>query len=155
MKRELTGKHVLAIAVSAFGVIIAVNLVMAYNAIGSFPGVETKSSYIASQHFDRDRDAQQGLGWQADLAIEGDRAVLRLTDAHGTAIAPEVLRLQLRRPTHQRDDQQPELSPEAPGRWSAPLALAPGNWNADVMAEDDDGVVFRQRLYLNIRRAGG
>lgn len=155
MKRELTGRHVLAIAVSAFGIIIAVNLVMAWNAIGSFPGVETKSSYIASQHFDRDRAAQQGLGWQADLAIEGDRAVLRLTDAHGAAVAPEMLRLQLRRPTHQRDDQQPELSPEAPGRWSAPLALAPGNWNADVMAEDDAGVVFRQRLYLNIRRAGG
>lgn len=155
MARELKGRHVLAISLVAFGIIISVNLVMAYNAIGSFPGLETRSSYISSQHFDRNRAAQQGLGWQAEVRIEGDRVVLRLADDGGAAVTPAALALQIRRPTHQRDDQEPDLSPEAPGRWSAPLALAPGNWNADVIAEAADGTGFRQRLYLNVKRNGG
>ena len=60
---EITGKHVLAITVSAFAVIIGVNVVMAWKAISTFPGLEVKNSYVASQTFDADRAAQQALGW--------------------------------------------------------------------------------------------
>ena len=49
--RELTGKHVLVITVGFFGVIIAVNLLMAYKAISTFPGLEVSNSYVASQKF--------------------------------------------------------------------------------------------------------
>ena len=56
MTKELTGRHVLIITLAAFGVIIAVNLVMAFLAVGSFPGLEVKNSYVASQDFDRERD---------------------------------------------------------------------------------------------------
>lgn len=154
MARELTGKHVLGIALLAFGTIIGVNLVMAYSAISTFPGLETKSSYIASQHFDRQRAAQQTLGWNASLEIEGGRAVLRIVDQQGIGVFPETLALQLRRPTHQRDDIRPVLTPEAPGRWSATADLAPGNWNADIEALDRDGTLFRQRLYLVVGQGG-
>ncbi|MDM7458272.1 MAG: FixH family protein [Paracoccus sp. (in: a-proteobacteria)] len=155
MKRELTGRHVLAIALGAFGVTIIVNLVMAYHAIGTFSGLETRSSYIASQHFDRDRTAQQQLGWQADLRIEGSRAVLRLTDERGAAVTPRELSLLLRRPTSQRDDVTPLLNPEAPGRFSAAVVLAPGNWNADIAATAADGTAFRQRIKLHVPASGG
>lgn len=155
MKRELTGRHVLAIAVTAFGVIITVNLIMAFNAVGTFSGLETRSSYISSQHFDRDRAAQQQLGWQADVRLEGSRAVLRLTDGQGGAVSPQELTLQLRRPTNQRDDLTPPLSPEAPGRYSAEVALAPGNWNADIRATAADGTAFRQRIKLHVPATGG
>ena len=64
---ELKGKHVLGIAVGAFGVIIAVNLVMAYQAISTFPGLEVANGYVASQTFDADRKAQEALGWTAVL----------------------------------------------------------------------------------------
>ncbi|MGP9804186.1 FixH family protein [Paracoccus sp. NSM] len=154
MARELTGKHVLGIALLAFGTIIGVNLVMAYSAISTFPGLETKSSYIASQHFDSQRAAQQTLGWNASLDIEGGRAVLRIVDQQGIGVFPETLALQLRRPTHQRDDIRPVLTPEALGRWSASADLAPGNWNADIEAVDRDGTLFRQRLYLVVGQGG-
>ena len=62
MARELTGRHVLAITLAAFGVIIAVNMVMAVKAVSTFPGLETPNSYVASQRFDRDRAAQAALG---------------------------------------------------------------------------------------------
>ena len=35
---ELTGKHVLGITVGAFTVIIAVNMLMAFKAVSTFPG---------------------------------------------------------------------------------------------------------------------
>ena len=56
MTRELTGRHVLVITLCAFGTIIAVNVFMAVMAVGTFPGLEVKNSYVASQTFDRDRE---------------------------------------------------------------------------------------------------
>ena len=52
MTRPLTGKHVLAITLVAFGVIIGVNVLMAVKAVGTFPGLEVANSYVASQDFD-------------------------------------------------------------------------------------------------------
>lgn len=155
MTRELTGRHVLAITLAAFGLIIGVNLIMAVKAVGSFPGLETKSSYIASQHFQAERDAQQQLGWEAGLRLVEGMLVLTLVDATGAPASPGAIRVQLRRPTHQRDDIELQLIPEAAGRWSAPARLAGGNWNADVTAAAPGGVHFRQRLFLDIEAPRG
>jgi len=150
MIRELRGIHVLAITLAAFGTIIAVNLVMAFNAINSFPGLETRSSYIASQHFQAERDAQERLGWQAELQQDGDRLMLHLNDAAGDGVRPGKLQLLLRRPTHQRGDHQPRLVAEGQGLWRVTTDLEPGNWNADISAETAEGIAFRQRLQLHI-----
>ena len=61
MQRTLTGWHVFAIFVGCFSVIITVNLTLAFQAVNTFPGLVTKNSYIASQSFDADRAAQDGL----------------------------------------------------------------------------------------------
>jgi nitrogen fixation protein FixH len=46
-----TGWHMLGIMVAFFGVIIAVNLTMAYNAIHSWSGLVVQNTYVASQEF--------------------------------------------------------------------------------------------------------
>ena len=46
-ERRLTGRHVLAIAVGAFGIIIGVNLVMAWQAISTFPGLLLTTTVLA------------------------------------------------------------------------------------------------------------
>lgn len=71
MTRELTGRHVLAITLGAFGVIIAVNLLMAFKAVSTFPGLETPNSYVASQVFDAERVAQESLGWTVTPTMTG------------------------------------------------------------------------------------
>ena len=60
---EIKGWHVALWFSMAFGVIIAVNLTLAFNAVRTFPGLEVKNSYVASQSFDADRAAQNALGW--------------------------------------------------------------------------------------------
>lgn len=150
MTRELRGWHVLTITIAAFGTIIAVNLVLAISAVRSFPGLETRSAYVASQQFEAVRAAQEALGWTAVLTVEGDRLDLTLRDRAGQGVMPRTLGLMLRRPTHQQADQHPRLLARADGQWHAQVRLAPGNWNADLTAEAADGTPVRLRLPLYV-----
>ena len=50
-EHPFTGRHMLAVVFAFFGTIITVNLVMAFLATGTFPGLVVKNSYIASQHY--------------------------------------------------------------------------------------------------------
>ena len=92
--KELKGWHVATMFVAAFTIIIGVNLALAFNAVATFPGLETKNSYVASQSFDADRTAQDALGWTVTLRLEGDELHLRFRDKNG-AVAPEILQADL------------------------------------------------------------
>lgn len=153
MARELTGRHVLIITLSAFGVIIAVNLAMAFLAVGSFPGVEVRNSYIASQTFDRDRKAQRDLGWTVRAEHDGANLVIRVVDAAGNPPVLRDLSATVGRPTHRRADVTPAFQAEG-GVYRAPLALAPGNWTIQVTAIAADGTAFRQKLDHNVPDRG-
>ncbi|WP_374421830.1 FixH family protein [Paracoccus sp. (in: a-proteobacteria)] len=145
MARELTGRHVLLITLCAFGVIILVNLVMAVMAVGTFPGLEVKNSYVASQNFDRERAAQQALNWRVTPEYDGREMVLAILDDNGNPAPLRDLSVTVGRPTHQRDDQSPEFTYSG-GLYRAPLVLAPGLWNIHLTATARDGTVFRQRI---------
>lgn len=145
MRRELTGRHVLAITVAAFGIIIAVNVVMAIKAVGSFPGLEVPNSYVASQEFDRERAAQSALGWTVTPAYDGNELTLAIRDAQGLPAPVESLTATVGRPTHKRADQSPDFTHEG-GLFRAALTLEPGIWNIHVVATAPDGTEFRQRL---------
>ena len=67
MTKQLTGRHVLMIFCGAFGIIIGVNLLLAWSAVSTFPGLEVKNSYVASQQFDERKAAQEALGWTAPM----------------------------------------------------------------------------------------
>ncbi|MEO0905776.1 MAG: FixH family protein, partial [Pseudomonadota bacterium] len=69
MTRKFTGYHMLGLMVGGFGIIIAVNLTLAWNAVATFPGIETRNSYVVSQKFEADRAAQNALRWDATASI--------------------------------------------------------------------------------------
>jgi nitrogen fixation protein FixH len=78
MTRRFTGFHMAAILVGFFGVIIAVNAVMATFATRTFGGVVVDNSYVASQsynHWLKDARAQDALGWKPRLGVDADRRV--------------------------------------------------------------------------------
>ena len=83
--RKFTGKHALMVFVGAFGIIITVNLLMAFKAVSTFPGLETKNSYVASQEFDDKRAAQEALGWTVSARATGGLVILSITDQLGRA----------------------------------------------------------------------
>lgn len=150
--RELTGRKVFVITASAFGVIIGVNLLMAYKAISTFPGLEVANSYVASQTFDADRAAQKALGWTLAAAHDSAAAVLELTftDAAGAPAPVGELTVLVGRPTEAVDDIWPVFVSQD-GVFRAPLALGPGKWMLKVEALAPDGTRFHQRRDLFVK----
>lgn len=150
--REITGRHVLMFTVGAFGVIIAVNLLMAWKAISTFPGLEVANSYVASQDFDKRRTEQEALGWTVshDYNPASGRLTLKLTDAEGQPAAIGDIRILLGRTTAAGQDQRPVLIPVG-AAWEADVALADGKWLLKIEALAEDGTLFEQRLDFFVR----
>lgn len=149
-ERKLTGWHVLAIFVTAFAVIIGVNLALAYNAIKTFPGVEVKNSYIASQTFDKRRASQQALGWSVSAEHKGGLLILSIKDPQGRPVQAGKLKVTLGRPTHVKDDREPKFNFDGVA-YVARESLAPGNWNIRMQAKALDGTPFEQRVVFYVK----
>lgn len=147
---ELTGKHVLGITVGAFSVIIAVNLVMAYMASSTFPGLEVKNSYVASQNFDVRRDAQKALGWTLAHSYERGEMKLVFAGPDGSPVDVEGLDVLIGRTTSSRDDVRPAFTLER-GIYKATVDLPAGGWMIKVQAHSKDGVLFEQRDEFSVR----
>lgn len=148
--REITGKHVLIGFVAAFSVIIGVNLVLAVSAVKTFPGLEAKNSYVASQNFDKRRAAQLALGWTVSAELQGEELVLSITDADGPVEVKELNAI-LGRPTQVKDDRTPDFKFNGTA-YVAPMVLADGNWDIRMVAVAKDGTEFRQRVKMHVQR---
>ncbi|MEM1064915.1 MAG: FixH family protein [Pseudomonadota bacterium] len=147
-----TGRKFFFIVASAFGVIITVNFTMAYMAVSTFPGVEARNSYVASQTFDAERKAQLALGWDVGARIEGEMLILTILDSEGAPVEVATLEAIFGRATHVNDDQVPAFTFEN-GAYVAPVEAGPGNWNLRFVATDGEGGKFRQRISLYQRPA--
>lgn len=145
MTREFTGRHAAIIFVSAFAIIIGVNLTLAFSAVNTFPGVEVKNSYVASQTFDTRRQAQQALGWTVTAKETGGLLILSITDETGTPISVQSLDAVLGRATHVNEDQTPDFTFDGTA-YVAKAALNAGNWNIRLTATALDGTPFEQRV---------
>ncbi len=144
---ELKGKHVVAIFISGFGIIIAVNLTLAWNAVQTFPGLVVKNSYVASQTFDADRAAQLALDWDVKAYLQGDNLVLEIAK-DGQAVEPEIISAVFSRATSVRLDQTPDFTFDGTA-FTAPVEAGAGNWNLRLVAHAADGTVFRQRIIVD------
>ncbi len=150
MTKPLTGRKVLAITVSAFAVIFAVNIIMAVKAVSTFPGLEVDNSYVASQIFDAEKKAQDALGWT--LSESHSDGILRLAfrDRDGLPVAVDRLSAVVGRTTESAQDVHPDFAWQN-GDYVAPLPLEPGKWMILLEAYAKDGTRFHQRLDLFVR----
>ncbi len=150
MAAPFTGRKVFAMFAGAFAVIIGVNLLMAYFAIGTFPGMDVKNSYVASQNFDDERAAQLALGWTVNVLYQDHELVVTVVDKAGKPADVAILNAIVGRPTHVRDDQTPQFQQRG-GQFRAPLTLGEGKWNLRLKATALDGTKFHQRLDFMVK----
>ncbi len=150
MGKPLTGRFVFFCFAGAFGAILAANIALAVAAIGSFPGVEVKNGYVASQSFDRERAAQVALGWSAKADYADGRLVIRVTDRMGDPAPLADFALRIGRPTTEAFDVTPEII-ESATMEAAEIDLAPGRWRLDMTATGRGGEVFRQHLVIEVK----
>lgn len=138
-----TGWHMLGIMFMFFGVIIAVNLLMAYNAIHSWSGLVVQNTYVASQEFNdkaKTGKEQAALNWQSKPAYENGVFTWQLADHNGKAVAMTGGTVDFKRPVGDAHDTKVTLTVRKPGILTAPLELGEGAWimevNADAGLED-------------------
>ncbi|MEM7544107.1 MAG: FixH family protein [Pseudomonadota bacterium] len=148
--KPLTGRMVLIYALSAFGVILAANLALAFAAIGSFPGIEVRNGYVASQKFEAERAAQVALGWTADAQYENGVLHVAVNDRQGYQVPLSDIALKIGRPTTEAVDAAPLLAADATG-YHADADLARGLWRVDILATGHYGERFRQQLQIEVK----
>ncbi len=143
--KPLTGRKVLAIVLAMFGVIIGANVTLAISAIGTFPGLEVKNTYVTSQTFDAERAAQKRLGWQLETHFDGQAVTLVIRDRNGQPPLLGSLNVTVGRATHANADVALDFDARQPP-YRREISLAPGKWELRVRAIAADGTAFRQRL---------
>lgn len=146
---ELTGFKVLMIAVTAFGVIIGVNVLMAYQAVRTFPGLEVKNSYQASQEFDARKTAQVALGWQVRTRYDGAVLEIEITGRDGGPAEIAAMTALVGWATSTQDDVTPSFTRNG-AVYATPLTLPDGNWYIHLRAQAPDGTEFYQRIPLRV-----
>ncbi|GHG88999.1 FixH family protein [Pseudodonghicola xiamenensis] len=148
-EREFTGRHALMVFVGAFTVIIGVNIWMAYKAIRTFPGLEVKNSYVASQEFNTRRAAQEALGWTVNVRYAGGLVIMTVTDGAGAPVRAAEIAATIGRATERQDDFVPAFDFDGVA-YVAPAELRPGKWDLRLKAQDRDGTEFVQRLVFHV-----
>ncbi len=128
MAKPFTGRHMAAIMVGFFGVIIAVNLTMARFATATFGGIVVENSYVASQEFNgwlKEAERQRALGWDAVTTWRPDnRLAVQLTGVPAGAAVTAVAR----HPLGRLPDMALAFEPGGGGRFLSTGELPEGRW---------------------------
>lgn len=135
---RLNGRHVTAMMVLFFGTVIAVNLVMASQAVGTFGGTVVDNSYVASQQYNRwlaEARAQAADGWIVTVNSEQGRVELVLRDKQGEAIEGAVVTAEAAHPLGKADPVTLGFVGMGEGRYGATSALVAGPWRLDLVVE--------------------
>jgi nitrogen fixation protein FixH len=157
--REVTGSMVLGLMVGFFAIIFAMNAFMAREAISTFGGVETESSYRAGQTFERDvamAKAQDAQHWQVDAKVTpaaGGGAVLDIVarDATGLPLPGLVATALFARPTDRRLDHSMAVSETAPGHFHGSAEIPAGQWDLVIDLSRQGERMFRSKNRVILR----
>lgn len=154
--RELTGKHVLAIFIAFFGVVMAVNMVMFRAATSSFSGLETDSAYRVGLAYNSElaaARAQAALGWAVNAKVDGERVTVDVRDANGAVVPGLEGDVVLAWPADRKLDRKGILVLREGTLYEAQLdkALPPGQWDVIVTLHKNGERVFlsKNRVILN------
>jgi nitrogen fixation protein FixH len=136
MTRRFTGWHMTAVMAGFFAVVIAVNFVMASDAVRTFGGVVVENSYVAGQRYNgwlAEARAQDRLGWQAEASAAKDTLVVRLSDANGP-IDGALVAVDAEHPLGRLPGRAFALSGTGDGRYVGAHALPHGRWQVRIEA---------------------
>lgn len=150
-KGEFTGWHMLAVMVSFFGVVIGVNIWLAVSSARTWTGLVVPNSYVASQEFNTKLEiarARTALGWRGGLAYQHGQVLFHLVDGAGMPLELERVRVEINRPVGIKGDVTLDLARRPDGSYVAPLELAPGVWNAAILATVTDEPDYEHRARL-------
>jgi nitrogen fixation protein FixH len=151
--REITGRMVFGTLVGFFAVVVGVNAVMIHQAISTFGGLETESSYRAGQLFEREvamAKVQEAQHWQVEAKVttarDGNAALdIAARDAAGLPLAGMDASARFERPTDRRLDRPVAITAEAAGRFRGSIKISSGQWDLVIELSRGGERLFRSR----------
>ncbi len=152
--RQITGRHVLLVAVAFFGVVFGANMALVVAATGSFPGLVVKNSYVESQLWNDRKAAAEALGWDATVGYGEGRIRVEIAGPEGAAVEDAALVAIVGRPAQAETDRRLVLAP-VDGGYEARIALAPGNWRAAIETVQGPDFAVTAKLYVAEPRVAG
>jgi nitrogen fixation protein FixH len=151
--RPFTGWHMLAIMIAFFGVVISVNLLMAFYASSSWSGLISKNTYVASQDFNI--EAAKARIWAAEGFKGAFTVKERTLEYQLQGPAEKIERLKevgaiFHRPVGEKQDFTLKLQKVGEGFFTADHSLAAGPWIVDLAAIEDGETIFHQAERMTI-----
>jgi nitrogen fixation protein FixH len=101
---------------------------------------------VASQAFDKNKEAQMALGWDVSALVDNNELLLSIVK-DGQPLAPEITTAIFGRATSVAQDQLPEFTFDGTVL-RAPVEAGDGNWNLRIKAIAADGTLFQQRIIV-------
>lgn len=133
MTRNFTGRHITLILVTFFGIVIAVNVTMAYFASSTFGGLVVDNSYVASQKFNgwlEKARTEKALGW----SLEATRAPDHHVAVTLMGVANARVTAQVRHPLGRAPERALTFRALGDGRYESTEALPAGRWIVHLTA---------------------
>ena len=138
---RLKGWHVLAAFVGFFGVVFSVNAFFITKAFETFPGEDTRRSYVQGLAYNdvlEERAAQAELGWSASANLTAERVLVEVRDEAGEPVRGLRLAGTLRHPANMQLDRDLTFTEVRSGVYAAGVAdLGEGRWELNAEAEGD------------------
>ena len=130
-----TGRHMAAILIAFFAVVIVVNLIMARFALSTFGGKVVENSYVASQHYNewlQRAEAQDRLGWDMSVRVGADRHAVLLIRKDEAPLDGLTVAATLAHPLGRAEPRAIRFVPGAGGALRSVEALPAGRWRLDL-----------------------
>ncbi len=149
--KPITGRHMLAMFVGFFAVVIAVNFYMAFMAVHSWTGLVVENSYVASQKFNGDVTVLRksaALGIAHHLHLENGKLQLKLSYADGKPVDANDVQISFERPVNASRAQALTATRASAGQYEAAALLSNGIWNGELSAKLNGDILWRQPFRL-------
>ena len=156
--RQWTGRMVLFCLLGFFGVVFAVNGVMVREALSTFGGLETESSYKAGRMFEQEiarAKAQDARQWHVDAkvtsAANDARLDIDVRDVAGRPLTGVDAAATFERPTDRRMDRDVALTESEPGHFHGSVDIPAGQWDLVIELSRHGDRQFRSKNRVILR----
>ena len=156
---RLTGGKVLAILLTCFGIVFAVNGLMVHYALSTFRGQTTEHPYERGLSYNSEIEAaraQAARGWSLAAHVERDGAgvahvSVEARDAAGQPLQGLAIKAHFSSPADMKLDRETQLVQQAPGLFVGELPLAASHWDLTLVADREGARVFHSKNRILVR----
>ena len=149
-RKVFTGRHMAAVMIAFFGVVIVVNLIMARFAITTYGGLVVDNSYVASQHYNewlQRAEAQDRLGWAQSARLDADRYVCLDVTKDGKPLDGLTITATLMHPLGVEPARPIRFEPMLDGSLRSTTAAPQGRWRLEFSVKrGSDEARYREEL---------